>query len=62
MEPLGFIPVTLLLFLFILGILERKRWIVAVLTSIAVTVAAYLIFETALHSQLPKGILEFLRF
>jgi putative tricarboxylic transport membrane protein len=62
MEPLGFIPVTLLLFLFILGILERKRWIVAALTSLAVTVSAYLIFETALQSQLPKGILGFLRF
>ena len=62
MEPLGFIPVTLLLFLFVLGVLEKKRWSVAALTSIAVTVAAYLIFETALHSQLPKGILGFLRF
>ena len=62
MEPLGFIPVTLLLFLFILGVIEKKRWIVAVLTSVAVTVAAYLIFETALQSQLPRGILGFLRF
>ena len=62
MEPLGFIPVTLLLFLFILGIIEKKRWVVAILTSVAVTVAAYLIFETALQSQLPKGILGFLRF
>ncbi len=62
MEPLGFIPVTLLFFLFILGIIEKRRWIVGVLTSIAVTVAAYVIFETALHSQLPKGILGFLRF
>ena len=62
MEPLGFIPVTLLLFFFILRIIEKKRWAVATLTSIAVTAAAYLIFETALQSQLPKGILGFLRF
>jgi putative tricarboxylic transport membrane protein len=62
MEPLGFIPVTLLLFLFVLGIIEKKRWILAILTSVAVTVAAYLIFETALQSQLPEGILGFLRF
>jgi putative tricarboxylic transport membrane protein len=62
MDPLGFIPVTLLLFLFILGVIEKKRWVVAILTSVAVTVAAYLIFETALQSQLPKGILGFLRF
>ncbi len=57
MEPLGFIPVTLLFFLFILGIIEKKRWVFTVSTSIAVTVAAYLLFETALQSQLPKGIL-----
>jgi putative tricarboxylic transport membrane protein len=62
MEPLGFIPVTLLFFLFVLGVIEKKRWIVAASTSIAVTVGAYLIFETALKSQLPKGILGFLRF
>lgn len=62
MEPLGFIPVTLLLFLFILGVVEKKRWVLAILTSVAVTVAAYLIFETGLQSQLPKGILAFLRF
>ena len=59
MEPLGFIPVTFFLFLFILGFVEKKGWISAILTSIAVTAAAYLLFETALHSQLPKGILRF---
>ncbi len=62
MERVGFVPLTLLLFLFILGIIEKKRWWVAVLTSVAVTLAAYLIFETALHSQLPKGLLGSLRF
>jgi len=62
MEELGFIPVTLMLFIFILGIIEKKRWSAAILTSVAVTVAAYLIFETALQSQLPKGLLGFLRF
>ncbi len=62
MEKVGFVPMTLLLFLFILGIIEKKRWSVTLLTSIGVTIAAYLIFETALQSQLPKGILGFLRF
>ncbi len=62
MEKLGFIPVTLMLFLYILAVIERKRWYVALFTSVAVTAAAYLIFETALQSQLPKGILESLRF
>ncbi len=61
-ERLGFILVTLLLFLFLLAVIERKRWSLAVLVSVAVTVAAYLIFETALQSQLPKGLLESFRF
>jgi putative tricarboxylic transport membrane protein len=62
MERLGFILVTLLLFLFLLGVVEKKGWRLTLFTSFAVTVVAYLIFETALQSQLPKGLLEFLRF
>jgi putative tricarboxylic transport membrane protein len=61
-ERLGFILVTLLLFLYLLVVIEKKRWSLAVLVSVAVTVAAYLIFETALQSQLPKGLLESFRF
>jgi putative tricarboxylic transport membrane protein len=62
METLGFIVVTLLLFLFLLGIVEKKSWVLTTLTSLAVTVGAYLIFETGLQSQLPGGFLRFLRF
>lgn len=61
-EKLGFIPVTLLLFIFLLGIIEKKRWPFTILVSIAVTAIAYLVFEVWLQSQLPKGLLEFLRF
>jgi len=62
METMGFIPVTLLLFIFLLGIIEKKRWFFTAFVSIVVTACAYLIFETWLKSQLPKGFLEFLRF
>lgn len=62
METIGFIPVTLLLFIFLLGIIEKKRWFYTIFVSIVVTVISYLIFETWLQSQLPKGLLEFLRF
>jgi len=62
MEKLGFIPITLLLFIFLLGIVERKGWFFTISTSIVVTALAYLLFETWLKSQLPKGVLEFLRF
>ena len=62
MERLGFPIVTLLLFLFLLGVIEKKGWVFAVLVSLAVTCIAYLVFEVGLQSQLPKGVLEFLRF
>jgi putative tricarboxylic transport membrane protein len=61
-EWLGFLIVTLLLFIFLLGVIERKKAWVAFLVSFAVTVFSYLIFELGLQSQLPKGLLEFLRF
>ena len=62
METLGFIPVTLLLFIFLLGVIEKKRWSFTIFVGVVVTVISYLIFETWLRSQLPKGFLEFVRF
>ncbi len=62
MEIVGFIPVTLMLFLFLLGVIEKKRWTLTVFVSVVVTVISYLIFEVWLQSQLPKGILESFRF
>ena len=62
MEWLGFLIVTLLLFIFLLGVIEKKKWWFAILVSLAVTVLAYLLFEVGLQSQLPKGFLDFLRF
>jgi len=62
METLGFILITLLLFIFLLALIEKKRWGFAVLVSLAVTAVSYLVFEVWLKSQLPKGILESLRF
>jgi putative tricarboxylic transport membrane protein len=62
MEQVGFLIVTLLLFIFLLGVVEKKGWRFAVLLSLAVTALSYTVFEVALQSQLPKGLLEFLRF
>mgnify|MGYP001594841211 CR=1 FL=1 len=59
MEWLGFFIVTLLLFFFLLGVIEKKKWWFAILVSLIVTALSYLLFETALQSQLPKGILGF---
>jgi putative tricarboxylic transport membrane protein len=62
MEWLGFFIVTLLLFVFLLGVIEKKKWWFAILVSLIVTASSYLLFEVGLQSQLPKGILEFLKF
>jgi putative tricarboxylic transport membrane protein len=62
MDTLGFIPITFLFFIFLLKVVERKGWGVAILTSVVVTALAYLLFETWLKSQLPKGFWEFRRF
>jgi hypothetical protein len=56
MEALGFIPVTLLLFIFLLGMIERKKWGFAIAVSIAVTGISYLLFDLWLKAQLPRGI------
>ena len=61
-ERLGFLIATLLLFFFLLGVIEKKRWWFTVSVSLIVTVLSYLVFEVGLQSQLPKGLLEFLRF
>ena len=62
LETLGFILVTVLLFIFILGVVEKKGWFFTVLSSFIVTSAAYLVFKTWLQTQLPAGVLGFLRF
>jgi len=62
MEIVGFIPITLLLFIYLLGIIEKKRWFYTIFVSVLVTAISYLIFETWLQSQLPEGLLGFLRF
>lgn len=61
-ETLGFILVTVTLFVFILGVVEKKSWRFTILSSFIVTSAAYLLFKTWLQTQLPAGILGFLRF
>lgn len=61
LETLGFVLVTFPLLIFLLGVIEKKGWLFTVSVSAAVTLMAYLIFDVWLKSQLPKGLLEFLR-
>jgi putative tricarboxylic transport membrane protein len=62
METLGFIPVTLLLFILLLGWIEKKNWLLVGVVSVLVTAIAYLIFDVWLQAQLPEGLFRTLRF
>jgi len=62
LEKLGFVPLTLLLFVFLLGWIEKRGWLFTLSATLIVTMAAYFIFEILLQSQLPKGVLGFLKF
>ncbi len=59
MERLGFILITLLLFVFLLGVIEKKGWFFTIFLSFAVTGVTHLIFDIWLKSQLPRGFLGF---
>ncbi len=58
LETLGFVLLTFLL-LFLLFHLERKGWILATAWSAVVTLAAYVLFQILLQTQLPTGLLGF---
>jgi putative tricarboxylic transport membrane protein len=62
LEWVGFVIVTLLLMVFLLRVIEKKPWWLTLLTAVTITVVAYLVFEMALQSNLPKGLLEHLGF
>jgi len=61
-ETVGFLPMTFLVFVFLLGIIEKKKWFFTVFVSVVVTVISYLIFEVWLQCMLPRGLLVSLRF
>jgi putative tricarboxylic transport membrane protein len=54
---LGFILSTVFLLVFLFKAIEPQRWSVAILGAVVSSVAAYLIFQVWLGSQLPRGLL-----
>jgi putative tricarboxylic transport membrane protein len=60
LETLGFIPTSFVFIGFYIKVIERKGWVTAILTALAIAMASYGLFEICLQSQLPKGILEVL--
>jgi len=58
--PVGFLPSTGLLLIYLFKGIERQNWSVAILGAVLTTLIAYVVFDLWLGSQLPKGLLEFL--
>jgi putative tricarboxylic transport membrane protein len=57
LERLGFVLSTLFFIIFILTIIEKKRWYTAISFAVLATVMIYAVFNLWLDSNLPRGIL-----
>jgi len=56
-EHLGFVLSTFLFIIFILKIIERKKWPVAISFAFFTAAISYVVFNLWLNANLPKGIL-----
>jgi len=59
LERLGFLLGTALLSAFLLGVVERERWLVTVLVAALNSIALYVVFQVLLGVNLPKSMLGF---
>ena len=59
LDTLGFLIVTFLLIFLLLEVVYRRKWWVSLMTALVGSLGSYLIFQTWLQSQLPKGLLGF---
>ncbi len=59
LNDVGFLLVTILFMGFLLRLLERKTWKVTIFAALLTTVGFYLVFQTWLEAQLPRGLLGF---
>lgn len=56
LKSLGFVVTTFLFLLFVLALIGREKWVIALTFSLLTAVISYIIFS-ALQVELPKGIL-----
>jgi putative tricarboxylic transport membrane protein len=55
MDDLGFNLTTFLFVGILLKVVEKKSWIIAIVSAIGVALGAYIVFDLLLKSQLPRG-------
>ena len=58
--PLGFLPATFLLLIFLLRWIEPHKWVTAIGISAVMVSVTYLVFAYWLGCQLPRGLFDFL--
>jgi len=59
LERVGFLFMTLLLFIFLFRKIEPQKWKLVIGLSVLASVGAYLIFDRILQVQLPRGLFGF---
>jgi putative tricarboxylic transport membrane protein len=59
MELLGFLLATTLLSAFLLGVVERERWLTTAFVAVGNAVGLYVVFQLLLGVSLPKNLLGF---
>jgi putative tricarboxylic transport membrane protein len=59
LEKIGFILCVFFLMVFLLTVIEARRWYIILLESVLITLISYVIFEKGLTVNLPKGVLGF---
>lgn len=58
-ERIGFILCTFFLMIFLLTVIEARRWYVILIESVLITLISYVVFEKGLTAGFPKGVLGF---
>jgi putative tricarboxylic transport membrane protein len=58
MEPLGFIPTSILFLTFMMWVLGKRRPLLIALLPALITVGIWLVFEKVLHLSMPPGVLD----
>jgi hypothetical protein len=59
LEKIGFLISTFFLILFLMRLVDPLPWVTSLLGSGLASILSYLLFETWLKAQLPKGIFGF---
>ena len=58
LEPVGFLPLTVVLLILLFKTVEPQSWTTAILGAIVTTLVVYVVFGIGLGTQFPPGLLD----